>query len=450
MLSIENVSIIVPVYAWKIEQIEMLDRCLESLAGQSGESIIWSDGSADGLANEFRALEAKFRWATFVFAGHNGKSVSRNNAVEMATRELIYPFDADDVLMPGAVQTLLDEWEGIPLYSDLIKVHDGTVEEAYQLPDFSCEAIQQKCIASVNVLHTKAQWDFVGGWNPETNLLEDWEYNFRLFWEFGARKVHRPLVKYFIHPDQHTSRSTARYKQTALTWVKQRINEYARRNPMAGCCGKRRTTSKTVTPQVNTAPRQPLAASRAVRTVDLSVEADLSTMGDPGPGRVWAKYFGGRGMGPHNRRGGSTRTTYQRVQYGGVYAVKEADAVHVDQFRSGRTGSEFVRMQNHVVTQPKPAAPPPPPPRPSQPPPEIVERPQIERTPVRVDRQPLTDEALASYVQSMESMTLKELKELLDSVEFGPDEINQLLQAERAGKDRIGAAKMLEKYLTNV
>lgn len=217
-----------------------------------------------------------------------------------------------------------------------------------------------------------------------------------------------------------------------------------------GCCGKRRTTS--VKPTSTTTPAQPLTSIQSVRSVDLSVTAAASDLGgDPGPGRVWAKYFGGRGMGPHNRRGRSTRTVYTRVTYGGVYAVKAADAVTADQFRAGNTGSEFVRME---VSRPQPPAPAPAPaaPKPAAPAPvqtQSSSRPEVRRSPVKVDRQPLDNEKMADYLQSMESMTLKELKSLLDNVEFGPDEINAFLAAEKAGKSRLGAIKLLEKQLSN-
>ena len=432
----QNVSIIIPVYAWKPEHVDMLDRCLKSVAGQSGETIVWSDGGAEELSTHFHAIQEKYRWVKFVFSGHNGKSVSRNSAVELATRELIYPVDADDELVPGAVQTLVEEWQGTPLYSDLIKVHNGGTAENYSLPHFSCELMQDKCISSVNVLHSKAQWDYVGGWNKEINLLEDWEYNARLFWHFGAKKISRPLVRYHLHPLQHTARADARHKNDALVWVKQAIQDYVRRNETMGCCGKRRTATATSTPQTS----QPLTTTQSVRTINLSLETDHNT-GDPDPGKVWAKYFGGRGMGPHNRRGSATRTVYKRVSYGGVYQVKEADAVSQEQFQAGYTGCEFVRME-----EPAPPPAPEPVPAPAPAPKPVVERATVSRTPVKVERTPVNSAMLASYVQSMETMTVKELKEMLDSVDFGLDELNKLLEVERAGKDRLGAVKLLEKY----
>jgi len=100
-----------------------------------------------------------------------------------------------------------------------------------------------------------------------------------------------------------------------------------------------------------------------------------------------------------------------------------------------------------AVVVPPPATPTP---VPTQAPAPEEKRPEIHRTPVKVERMPLTSEVLTTYVQSMESMTVKELKAVLDSVAFGPDEIQALLAAEKAAKNRIGATKLLEKYLNKI
>jgi hypothetical protein len=440
-VDISNVAIIIPIMATHVKQVEYLDRCLASVQGQAGEVLVWSDGSADQLWSQFDVLKKKYRWVKFTFAGHNGKSVSRNSAVRDSMRELIYPVDADDELMPRAVQTLVEHWDGTPLYSDLIKVHDGGTEEVYQLLDFDCDLIQSKCISSVNVLHSKEQWDEIGGWNPKYNLLEDWEYNARLFWMFGGRRIHVPLVKYHLHERQHTRTASLWDKQEATRLVKIEIQNFVRRNRMArGCCGKKRTTpstSRTPTrsPTPQTAVRQPLAMNQqALPTADLT--ADVSSMGDPGPGNVWAKYLAGRGLGKHDKRGMSSRKRYTRVQYGGVYAVKSQDAVTKQQFEAGLPNGGFIRLE--------PEAPPPPPP-PQRTSPPTMER--VVRTPVVVNREPMESEDLQHYIDTLESKTIAELKDLLDAIDFGPDELSALIQAEQASKNRIGAVKMLEKYL---
>ena len=439
-MEIGNVAIIIPVLARKGIHVQMLDRCLQSVQGQAGETLVWSDGSDDMLSPQFHALMDKHRWVKFTFAGHNGKSVSRNSAVRDSLREAIYPVDADDELRPRAVQTLVEHWDGTPLYSDLIKVHDDGAEEIYPLPDFDCDAMQNKCISSVNVLHLKEQWEAVGGWNPEFNLLEDWEYNARLFWMFGGRRIAAPLVKYHLHDEQHTRTASAHEKQTAIYQVKMVIRDYVKEHQTMGCCGKKRTgTSKAS----RTAPAPtPLSVKNVATPVELQV--DPSTMGIPNPGYVWARYVGGRGMGKHDKRGMNSRKKYMRVQYAGVYQVKAEDAVTPEQFRAGAKHGGFVKLEPVQRTPPPPPPPPPPVAQASSTAPK-----EAVRTPVRVERVPM-DKALTDYVDTMSSMTVSELKHLLDEVSFGPDELQGMIDAEKAAKGRIGAVKLLEKYLARL
>jgi len=430
----QNVAIIIPVMALTPLQIQRLDRCLNSVKGQAGETIVWSDGSVDELEPYFTELRDKYRWAKFTFAGHNGKSVARNSAVRDSLREMIYPVDADDELMPRAVQTLCEHWDGTPLYSDLIKVHDGGAEEVYPLLNFSCDEMQKKCISSVNVLHSKQQWDAIGGWSTSFNLLEDWEYNARLFWMFGGRRVAIPLVKYHLHSEQHTKRASVHEKQTAAYQVKMAIRSYVKEHQEMGCCGKKRTsTSRSSTVA---APPAPLTARAVVTPAEMQV--DLSQLGTPNPGNVWAKYVDGRGMGKHDKRGLRSRRKYQRVQYGGVYQVKSEDAVTPQQFQAGMPHGGFVVLEQTSA----PSAPPPPPPAPTA----TSAQKEAVRRPVQVQRQPMEQE-IGDYIDTMASMTVSELKALLDKVEFGPDELTSMIAAEKANKDRIGAVKILEKYL---
>jgi len=441
----EDVSLIIPIYATKPIHLDYLVECLRSVDGQAGETIVWSDGSNDDLAHQFRQIEQTFRWVDFVFAGRNGKCVSRNNAVTRATREFILPHDADDLLVRDAVPILIGQWEGTPLYPDVVRLHEGGIQERWSLPEFSCDEMQLKCLTPVNVLHTKEQWDTIGGWNRDFNLYEDWEYNFRLTWQFGGKHVPIPLVLYRQHPDQHTRVAGSRARTDAWYNVKMVIRDYIRRNKMAGCCGKRRTpttTARTAATPSASAP-QVLSATQVTRTVSTSLTIDLTSLGDPGPGKVWAKYLGGQGMGPHDRRGNNSRRKYKRVSYGGTYAVSSGDAVTRAQFESGY-GAGFVRLEQQEAQPPPQPHTPPPAPR------QVEDSPVQERTPIHVERSPVESEAMGDYIESMASMTLRELNNLLTEIDFSAGDLQSLLEAERINKNRLGAVKLLEKALNRL
>jgi hypothetical protein len=337
-------------------------------------------------------------------------------------------------LVPFAVSVLVERWNNTPLYSDLIKIIDGK-DIAYPLTNFDCDEMLRKCLASVNVLHSKEQWESIGGWNEEINLMEDWEYNSRLFWMYCALKVSMPLVRYRIHPDQSVNVPRLTKKQAGQR-AKELILDFVRRFEMAGCCGKRTTGSRRTTPT----PTAVQSAHVASASLDLSLEADLQALGNTEPGKVWAKYVGGRGMGPHNKRGHSSRRkVYNRVKYGHDYQVWKEDVVSEEQFRAGTPNCGFIAIAQKSTSAPTPA--------PVQVT-EIRRTEPVKRTPITVVRNTIgVGDALQEYATQMAAMSVSELKKLLDTAELNADDLLVLVEAERHAKNRVGAIKLLQKQI---
>lgn len=433
-----TVAIIIPIYATAQRDVEWLEKCLSSCVGQAHEIIVWNDGSTASLDG----IKAKFPTIALHNYKHIGKSFARNRAVESSRSELVYPVDADDWIAKNAIRILARAWRGVPTYSELYKVY-GTAEEVYPLLSFDCEVMQGKSIASVNVLHSKEQWKVIGGWDEKFNLYEDWDYNVRLFWNFCGAKIQVPLVYYRQHDAQSTHVASGFDERYARGVVSDSIKRYVRGHLMTGCCGKRRNSpTRGGNPTVQHAPQRAISRSN-VAALDLSVEANLNDMGDPGPGKVWARYIGGRGMGPHDRRGSGSRKKYQRVQYGGIYAVMASDAITEDAFSSGAPNCGFVAIRQKYI------APPPTP---------VVEEISVQeqdaqvavsRSPaVAVIREPVVDGQVEEYVAQLASKSIKEIKELLDVANLEADDIATLLEAEKSSDTRrVGAVKLLQKAL---
>lgn len=100
-------SVIVPVY----NVASMLRRCIESLFCQSFtdyELLLVDDGSTDDsgkICEDYAAMDQRVR----VFHKTNGGvSSARNLGLERARGEWILFLDADDTLLPGGLQTLVD------------------------------------------------------------------------------------------------------------------------------------------------------------------------------------------------------------------------------------------------------------------------------------------------------------------------------------------------------
>ena len=98
-----RVSLIIPVY----NEAPFLKRCLDSVANQTDKSaqiIIVDDGSTDGSAE----ICDEYKKCGFeVYHKKNGGvSSARNFGLKKATGEYVTFLDADDVLLPNALQVM--------------------------------------------------------------------------------------------------------------------------------------------------------------------------------------------------------------------------------------------------------------------------------------------------------------------------------------------------------
>jgi len=430
-----TVAAIIPALIDTDQKLAWLDKCLESIYRQVDEVRLWDDGSPINIA----PIASKYPNVIYGTDGHHGKSHARNMAVAHTSCKFVYPLDADDYVDSNAVGELFRNWNGKPIYSNLYKVH-GDVVEQFELLSFDCEVELSKCLSPVNVLHTKAQWEEVGGWDENLNLYEDWEYNGRLFWTFCASRVQSYLVYYRQHESQSTVMSAGELEYLTRKHVTDMLDNYARRHIMA-CCGKKRVVGSAnhTTPQI-----QSLSGTiqSQVQSIDVSIEANLVAMGDPGPGNVWAKYLGGRGMGPHNRRGMASRKVYQRISYGATVAARAEDVVSEDQFRAGKPNCGLVAMKN--IPPPQPAPPTPSDPAPEQP----VVNEVLRRKPARgVDREPVikvSDINTSELAAKLVGMTASEIRTWAEESDL--ETVIKMLEAEGTSESpRTGVMKMLEK-----
>jgi len=425
-LDANNVAVIIPVYARSDRDLIWLDKCIASCESQVGEIVVWNDGSeiqVSDVVSRHNAVLKSHR--------HVGKSYARNSAVETCTKEFILPVDADDWLEANAVSSMLNVWKGIPVYTDIVRIVGGARKHC-PMPSFDCSQLTEKCIAAVNVLHLKSQWKEVGGWNTAYNLLEDWEYNSRLFAKFCGFRLDSCVYNYRIHDGQSTSTSSMLLQANARYQVVSSIKSYME-NLKMGCCPKKRTPAAEAR-TLQAAPVS-LASMSSSSSVDLSAEIlSMSVLGDPGPGKVWAIYVGGRGMGPHDKRGHASRNKYKRVKYGGTYAVASADAVSKDAFEHGSRNCGLIQ-----ITEMRSDPSPPPTPVPISAATSVRTPVEKVRTPVISDADKLSDDVIAA-------MSVRELMSSVKSLTH--EQIIAYLESERnCERPRVTIVKILEKAL---
>lgn len=105
-----KVSIITPTY----NREKLLRKAYESLINQSDNSFEWiivDDGSKDNTKQEVQKFidENKID-IKYIEKENGGKHTAVNKGVENVTGELILILDSDDILMPDAVKTIINDW----------------------------------------------------------------------------------------------------------------------------------------------------------------------------------------------------------------------------------------------------------------------------------------------------------------------------------------------------
>lgn len=107
MNSQPKISVIVPVY--KVENF--LDRCVESIVGQTYENleiILVDDGSPDNCPSMCDKWAEKDRRIKVIHKENGGVSSARNAALDIVSGDYIGFVDSDDWIDPGMYEFLYE------------------------------------------------------------------------------------------------------------------------------------------------------------------------------------------------------------------------------------------------------------------------------------------------------------------------------------------------------
>lgn len=173
------VSVIIPVGPG---HEDLVIDALESLVAQTytnWEAIVVND-TGDPLDLK-HAPYAKVYDTSQLMAGMNGPAFPRNHGARMAKGKTLLWLDADDFLMPDALQKMVEVYnENGPaiVYSDWLKNEGDTkkVMEYYPAPEFKCGAVLKKLQHSVTCLVPRKSHNLIGGFDEGIPGWEDWDY----------------------------------------------------------------------------------------------------------------------------------------------------------------------------------------------------------------------------------------------------------------------------------
>ncbi|MBV1873923.1 MAG: glycosyltransferase family 2 protein [Gammaproteobacteria bacterium] len=179
----ELVSIIIANYNYA-EYLSESIRSAEAQTYSNIEIIYIDDGSTDN------SLEIAEKFDIKILSQNNqGVSAARNNAVDYAKGKYILFLDADDILMPTAIEHLynmmsVSDDDVAYIYAQM--EYFGNKTELFTSREFCPKALAKGNYISVTCLFQKNKFEEVGGFDRGLIAREDWELFIR-FWHHGFR-----------------------------------------------------------------------------------------------------------------------------------------------------------------------------------------------------------------------------------------------------------------------
>ncbi len=172
-----TVSIIIANYNYG----QYLAEAIESALAQTWphcEIVFIDDGSAD----DSLAVASRYP-ITVLKQANQGVSAARNNAVAQAKGDYLLFLDADDRLLPSAVEHLLKALEAAPAevaYAYGQMQYFGYKSGLFASAPFDAKRLRKENYICVTCLMRKSAFEQVGGFDRTIKSREDWELFVRL------------------------------------------------------------------------------------------------------------------------------------------------------------------------------------------------------------------------------------------------------------------------------
>jgi glycosyltransferase involved in cell wall biosynthesis len=172
------VSIVTPSY----QQGRFLGQCIESVLAQDYphiEYFVLDGGSTDESREILESYDGRFFWRS---EPDGGQTNAINAGLKLAKGNILSYLNSDDLLLPSAVSTVVDEWKRRPsvdlFYGRANYVsEDGRIIGEYDTRDFRLEEFKNRC----TICQPAAFWhrrimDRVGLFDEDFQTAMDYEY----------------------------------------------------------------------------------------------------------------------------------------------------------------------------------------------------------------------------------------------------------------------------------
>jgi glycosyltransferase involved in cell wall biosynthesis len=207
MDKLPKVTIVIPVY----NREKYLGIAVDSVLRQTyqdWELIISDDGSIDGtldLAHNFALYDSRIKVLT---AEHKGAVHALIAGFDAARGEYIGQLDSDDLLEPQAIELTVKALDEYPEWG-MVYTNYRDIDEQGQLTrvgwrcsiPYSKEGLLTKFMTFHFRLIRKSVYQQVGGFDPNFDIIEDYELCMRLSEMTEIGKIDEFLYQYRHHPD---------------------------------------------------------------------------------------------------------------------------------------------------------------------------------------------------------------------------------------------------------
>jgi GT2 family glycosyltransferase len=207
-----TVSVLLPTY----DRAYYLEGSVRSVLDQEYadlELIVIDDGSTDGTAALLAGIDdPRLR---VLRRSHAGISAALNAGLGTARGRYIARNDSDDLWHPALLATLLPVLERAPhlgfayACSALVDADGAPKSETRGMPprhpaDGFRSLLYSDCSVAVTTIYRRRCLDEVGGWDPASDVAEDWDLALRVARHHPFRFVDRILAMIREHPGNAT------------------------------------------------------------------------------------------------------------------------------------------------------------------------------------------------------------------------------------------------------
>jgi glycosyltransferase involved in cell wall biosynthesis len=234
------ISIVIPNYNYAAYLKEAIDSALQQTYTQV-EVIVVNDGSTDHSRDVIHLYGSQIKSA---FQPNQGPSAARNSGITMATGDYLVFLDADDRLLPNAVDTLLESFTIHPdcgvIFGDSEIINVAGTPITLHTNDsetFTYEAFLFKnYILTPEAMLRRQILNEVGYFNPAFLQGEDYDLWLRIAKKFKIFHIPNVVAQVRIHTS-----SLSQNKVRLLTWERDvKLSQYDHtirtRRAMADVC----------------------------------------------------------------------------------------------------------------------------------------------------------------------------------------------------------------------